>query len=85
MSTGIVSISATGGRPGAAEARRAGLLDPWLALCGPGGLQRTPRMLLLPEPVRHPELRKKALHPGQPLPHAAGQHRLWGLHTGCVL
>lgn len=42
-------------------------------------------MLLLPEPIRHPELREEALHLGQPLPHAAGQHRLRGLHSGRVL
>lgn len=42
-------------------------------------------MLLLPEPIRHPELCEKALYPGQPLPHALSQYRLWGLHPGCVL
>ncbi|TMS04461.1 Pantothenate kinase 1 [Larimichthys crocea] len=59
--------------------------DPWSAVRRPRGLQRTPGGLLLPEPIGHPELCEEALHPGQPLPHAAGQHWLWGLHTGCVL
>lgn len=81
----LSSICAADGRPGAAEAGRAGLSDPRPAVRGPGELQRTPGGLLLPEPVRHPELREEALHPGQPLPHAAGQHRLRGLHTGRVL
>lgn len=79
------SVSPADGWPGAAEAGRAGLSDSGPAVCRPGRLQWPLRVLLLSKPFRHSALCEEALHSGQPLPHAAGQHRLGGLYSGCVL
>lgn len=73
------------GRPGAPQAGRAGLPDPRRAVYRRGGLQGPVRVLLLWEPRRAGSLRAAALHAGEPLPAAAGQHRLRRQHLGRLL
>lgn len=85
LSTLIPWICSTDGRPGATEVRWAWLSHPGPAVYRPDRFQWSPRVLLLPEPIGPWKLCKEVLQPGQPLPNAAGQHRLWGLRTGRVL
>lgn len=81
----LITVWVTDGRPWPAETGRAGLPHPRPAVSRPGGIQRTPWVLLFSKPIRYPQLCEETLQPGKPLPNAAGQHRFWGLHTSCVL
>lgn len=73
------------GGPAASQAGWVGLFDSGGVVHRLGGVQRTLRVLLLWKPHRPRSLHPEALHTGEPLSSAAGQHRVWGQHPGRLL
>lgn len=49
------------------------------------GVQWTLRVLLFWKPHGPRSLHPEAIHTGEPFSFAAGQHRVWGQHPGCLL
>lgn len=73
------------GWPGAPQAGWAGLFGSGGAVHRLGAHQRPLGVLLLWKPQRPGSLRSEALHTGEPLSSAAGQHRLRSQHPGRLL